>query len=227
MSMAERARTIQTIEGPGDFACRVWQLSAEDFARVFPAPGQDIEWVGDLAGRLGDDAAAELFERMRGRPLEKGRISGIDGTLLFGLEDRREFFPPSKREIDWDPRHLNEAQQRLHAGGGTELPAGVILRHVQVVSAARNCAYPIFRTTEAEFDALFPDAGREFAFAEDVFARLGVAEAVTTLAQIWTRPVRKPALQGLHGTLVFGFHDRRDRTLSAPLNDAAFDALDR
>jgi hypothetical protein len=207
--MDENQKTIQIIDGrlTGNFG--FWFATPEEFAEIFPGDGQDIEIGAHVVDRIGA-RADEMFGRILQRPVLKQQVRGIDGTLLFEAEDRREFLPPTMREHDWAARHLNEAQQRLVAGTFVEpeVPEGG-WRNVQVITSARNCIFGVFRTTPHEFAALFPGPGQDIELAEDVFDRLGVAQAVPLLTPIWQRPITKSGVIGIQGTLFFDFQHRR------------------
>jgi hypothetical protein len=75
------------------------------------------------------------------------------------------------------------------------------MKNVQVIDGALNCTFSIFAATDEEFSRLFPEAGQEVQFAEDL-ANLPVADELPAiLNRIWQRPVRKRDVHGIHGTL--------------------------
>jgi hypothetical protein len=45
---------------------------------------------------------------------------------------------------------------------------------------------------------------------EDVFDRLGEAEASQILSPLWNRPILKKEAQGIHGTLFYNYAERRE-----------------
>ena len=69
-----------------------------------------VEYVID---RVGDAIADEIFARIWERPILKREANGIHATLIYGDPSRRDYFPSSRREIDWDAGSVNEAQRRL------------------------------------------------------------------------------------------------------------------
>jgi hypothetical protein len=83
------------------------------------------------------------------------------------------------------------------------------VKNVQVIDAAENCHFPVFQMTAREFKAIFSGRGQDIAFAEDVVRRLGKTKAAAILAPVWQRPILKTDIVGLHGTLFFGFRDRK------------------
>jgi len=47
------------------------------------------------------------------RPVLKRDAMGIHGTLFYDADQRRDFLPVSRREVDWDERFVNDAQRTL------------------------------------------------------------------------------------------------------------------
>jgi hypothetical protein len=76
------------------------------------------------------------------------------------------------------------------------------MKHVQIIDGALNCTYSIFAVEDAEFEVLFPNGG-DIEFNDDLFARLGEAEATQLLASVWARPAEKKSVAGIHGTLFY------------------------
>jgi len=81
------------------------------------------------------------------------------------------------------------------------------LRAIQVIDGAENCTFGLFLATDEEFEAIFPGAGQDIEFAEDLEERL--RESLVDISGLWQRPVHKPDANGVHGTLFFEFADRR------------------
>jgi hypothetical protein len=82
------------------------------------------------------------------------------------------------------------------------------MRNVQVVDGAINTAYAIYSIGERDFRALFP-RGRNIEFAEDFTRRVGRSRANGILERLWSHPVHKPEVRGIHGTLFFGLLQKR------------------
>ena len=97
------------------------------------------------------------------------------------------------------------------------------MKNIQVIDDALNCTYSIFAVEDAEFEMLFPN-GTDIEFNDDLFARLGEAEAAKLLDEIWKRPVDKKSVIGIHGTLFYGmdykkkyYPTKRDCDMKLPL----------
>ena len=107
-------KNVQVIDRALNASYSVFQMTAEEFRQVFPAPGQDLEFAEDLFDRLGDEAAEALLGSVWARPVRKADIVGLHGTLYYGFADRRHHYPESKCEQDFDASALNEHQRRLY-----------------------------------------------------------------------------------------------------------------
>jgi hypothetical protein len=77
------------------------------------------------------------------------------------------------------------------------------MKNIQVIDGALNAAYSIFASTEEEFLTIFPEQGQDVEFIEDVVARIGDAETGKLRETIWSRPIFKREVCGVHGTLFY------------------------
>jgi hypothetical protein len=77
------------------------------------------------------------------------------------------------------------------------------MKNIQVIDGASNCSYDIFAMTEEEFRILFPDPGQDIEFIEDAIDRTGNDELGEIMRNVWKRPVKKPDVTGIHGTLFY------------------------
>ncbi|KQN06961.1 hypothetical protein [Sphingomonas sp. Leaf25] len=107
-------KNIQIIDGAANATFSVFQATDEEFAAIFP-DGRDMERVEDLIERVGEEAVGSVLTPVWSRPILKREALGIHGTLFYDNDDRREHIPPSKREVDWDNRSVNQAQSNLFA----------------------------------------------------------------------------------------------------------------
>ena len=82
------------------------------------------------------------------------------------------------------------------------------MKNIQIIDGAENATFSIFQATDAEFGAIFPD-GRDIELAEDLFARLGEAQARAVVEPMWERPILKRDALGIHGSLFYGWTGRR------------------
>ena len=105
-------KNIQIIDGAANATFSIFQATEDEFATIF-TNGRDMEIADDVVERVGEDEASRVLDALWQRPILKRDAMGIHGTLLYDADDRREFLPPSRREVDWDERFVNEAQRKL------------------------------------------------------------------------------------------------------------------
>jgi hypothetical protein len=105
-------KNIQIIDGATNATFSVFQATDEEFAVIFPN-GRDIEVADDLVNRVGEIEANRVLAPLWDRPILKRDAMGIHGTLYYDADERREYLPPSRREVDWDESCVNEAQRAL------------------------------------------------------------------------------------------------------------------
>lgn len=92
---------------------------------------------------------------------------------------------------------------RFGEGGGAHL------KNIQIIDGALNATFSIFQATDEEFDAIFPAEGQDMEISEDFHDRVGLEKAKLVLEPIWERPILKRDANGIHGTLYYGYEDRR------------------
>ena len=105
-------KNIQIIDGADNATFSIFQATEEEFAAVFP-DDQDMELVEDFYARVGEERAEAVLTPIWERPVLKREAQGIHGVLYYDWARKRDYFPASKREVDWDESAVNEAQRRL------------------------------------------------------------------------------------------------------------------
>jgi hypothetical protein len=106
-------KNIQIVDGAENATFSVFQATETEFALIFPAEGQDIEFPEDFFQRVGDGVATATLKPIWSRPVLKRDAQGVHGTLFYNYAERRRHLPASKREVDWDPAAINQAQRDL------------------------------------------------------------------------------------------------------------------
>ncbi|PTU72819.1 hypothetical protein [Pseudomonas mangrovi] len=76
------------------------------------------------------------------------------------------------------------------------------MKNIQVIDGAVNCVYDIFAATDDEFSLVFPE-GTNVAFIDEVLERHAEQALDDAFKNIWTRPVRKSEVMGIHGILFY------------------------
>lgn len=82
------------------------------------------------------------------------------------------------------------------------------MKNIQIIDGAENATYSIFQATEQEFNEIFPGPGQDIEIVEDYVSRVGEVQAERVLTELWKRPIHKRDVQGIHGTLFYGYADK-------------------
>jgi hypothetical protein len=101
-------KNVQIIDGAVNATFSVFQASEEEFEAIFPN-GRDMEFIEDFIQRIGERKADTILSAIWERPILKRDAQGLHGTLFYGWADRREHYPSTKREVDWNEWAINEA----------------------------------------------------------------------------------------------------------------------
>lgn len=88
-------KNIQVIDGALNCTYDLFAVTDEDFRSIFPLPGQDVEFIEDFVGRVGESVAEEVCRRLWNPRVDKKTVTGIHATLYFGLENKKSFIRPS------------------------------------------------------------------------------------------------------------------------------------
>ena len=83
------------------------------------------------------------------------------------------------------------------------------MKNIQIIDGALNCSYDIFSVTDEEFKAIFPGEFQDVEFIKDVITRDDGARLNAMFAAIWQRPVDKPSVRGIHGTLFYELEHKK------------------
>lgn len=96
-------KTILVIDGADNCAYDCFRTTDEFFKVLFPAEGQDIDFIEDFIQRCGDRSYDDEFNQLWNSPIRKKDVSGIDGILFYELLHKKEFYP-NKMDSDLDER---------------------------------------------------------------------------------------------------------------------------
>ena len=86
-------KNVQVIDGADNSTYSIFAFTDEEFAAVFPASGQDIEFIEDVIARIGDAQTGKLLAPVWERLVDKPTGSGIHGTLFYELEFKKKYYP--------------------------------------------------------------------------------------------------------------------------------------
>jgi hypothetical protein len=107
-------KNVQIIDGADNATYSVFQAADEEFATIFPEPGQDLEIIEDYVERVGDVIANKTLSALWERPIHKHHVCGIHGTLFYDFKEKAKFLPKSKREMDRPASQRNEFERVLY-----------------------------------------------------------------------------------------------------------------
>jgi len=113
-------KTIQIIDGADNAAFSLFRATDEEFAYLFPKPGQDLEIIEDVLARHHPDFIERMMADLWSRPIHKSKANGVHGTLFYDYADKAHHLPASRREIDRNPLQINPATRELYARLATE-----------------------------------------------------------------------------------------------------------
>jgi hypothetical protein len=92
-------KNVQIIDGAVNCTYSIYAFTDEQFSKIFPAPGQDVKFIEDVLERLGPEQLDQIFAGVWARPVKKSEAAGINGTLFYELDHKKQFYP-SKKESD-------------------------------------------------------------------------------------------------------------------------------
>ena len=79
-------KNIQIIDGASNCTFSIFQATSEEFALLFPKPGQDIQFSEDLSDLPDQDGVMSVLAALWERPIKKSDAMGIHGTIFYELE---------------------------------------------------------------------------------------------------------------------------------------------
>ncbi len=96
------------------------------------------------------------------------------------------------------------------------------MKNIQIIDDADNATFSIFQTTDEDFKTIFPKDGQDLEIVEDYVDRVGEVEAAKTLSKLWEKPLYKPDIRGIHGTL---FYDYKEKSKHLPESKREVDRI--
>lgn len=88
-------KNIQVIDGAANCTYDIFAATEEKFSQIFLGD-TDIEFNTDVYKRLGEEKSARIFGQIWQRKLDKTTVNGIHGTLFYGLDKKKEYYPTKK-----------------------------------------------------------------------------------------------------------------------------------
>ena len=94
-------KNIQVIDGADNCTYDLFAINDADFLIIFPN-GQDVEFSADLEARLDATLIDRVLTGLWSRPVQKKSAQGIHGTLFYGLDFKKRYYP-TKKESEMVP----------------------------------------------------------------------------------------------------------------------------
>lgn len=85
-------KNIQIIDGALNCTYSIYAAAERDFGQIFPS-GSNVAFSDEVAERLGARRTSKLFARLWQRRVEKAKVTGIHGTMFFGLPHKKAYYP--------------------------------------------------------------------------------------------------------------------------------------
>ncbi|MGM0601251.1 MAG: hypothetical protein ACQETH_15685 [Candidatus Rifleibacteriota bacterium] len=95
--MEGNSKNIQIIDAAKNCTYSIFSIAAEDFVLIFPN-NQDIEFIDDFINRISEPIAQEVLNKLWTKPVDKKSVKGIHGTLFFGLDFKKIYYPTKKED---------------------------------------------------------------------------------------------------------------------------------
>lgn len=109
-------KNIQVIDGAKNCTFSIFQATDEEFALLFPAVDQEIQFSEDIASLPNQPEVNIALSNLWNRPIRKKDAQGIRGTLFYQL-DRYKNIYRQPREDAVEPSAINAAQRKLFGIG--------------------------------------------------------------------------------------------------------------
>jgi hypothetical protein len=91
---------VQVIDGALNAVYDIFGAGDDDFALIFPG-NTDIAFAEDFENCL--PAVEAAFTRLWANRVPKNRAQGIHGTIFYGLEHKRQYYPTLRDEEAVNP----------------------------------------------------------------------------------------------------------------------------
>lgn len=94
-----KVMNIQVIDDARNCTYSIYEVIESDFRQLFEGD-TDIEFIEEVAERLGEEQLTEISHRLWQRPVNKKSVCGIHGTLFYGLAEQKRRYYPTKKESE-------------------------------------------------------------------------------------------------------------------------------
>jgi hypothetical protein len=95
-------KNIQVIDGADNCVYDIFAATDEEFSLIFPT-GQDIAFINEVYARENQQQLDAAFKELWPRRVPKAKVHGIHGTLFYGLEGKKVYYPTGRDEEAVNP----------------------------------------------------------------------------------------------------------------------------
>jgi hypothetical protein len=85
-------KNIQVIDGAMNCTYDIFSATEKEFKLIFEN-GTDIEFSSDAEVRIGSEEFSSLIGKLWDRRVDKKTVNGIHGTIFFGLDYKKQYYP--------------------------------------------------------------------------------------------------------------------------------------
>lgn len=97
--MEKIMKNVMVIDGAENCAYSIFQIEDSFFDLLFPAVGQDVEFIDDFYDRHPNEDYEQQFSAMWQNEIKRSSAMGVHGILFYQLDEKKKFYP-NKRESD-------------------------------------------------------------------------------------------------------------------------------
>ena len=190
-------KNILVIDDGWNCTFPVFQATEEEFAQIFP-DDEDIEFSDEVYERLGK-AGWKTSWLPCGSDLSGNQKSMVcTARYLSASSKKRPYFPPTRRERDWDHMYINEAQRRLYPRTATTDDRNIIseMEAVGLVKGKKSGARPVMKKSRNESSLVA--IGKEALEREATRARKMLRGKVAST--VWRHSEREVGIEFTDGT---------------------------
>jgi hypothetical protein len=95
-------KNIQVIDGAENCVYDIFAATEDEFALIFPA-GHDIAFIDEVCSRSDASQLIDALARIWTRRVPKAAAAGIHGTLFYGYERKKLYYPTRRDEEARNP----------------------------------------------------------------------------------------------------------------------------
>lgn len=95
-------KNIQVIDGAINAVYDIFEATDEEFILIFP-DGQDIAFIDEVYDKSEPQALDKAFKNIWERRIAKRDANGIHGTLFYGLDIKKVYYPTRRDEEAINP----------------------------------------------------------------------------------------------------------------------------